>query len=153
MKTLKWFWLPAFALMLTTPVITSCGGDDEEETTQPGNDDDDNDDNGNDSNGEDNGNDNNGGSGGGNSDGSDVADNAMSVTRQKMHLEEIGVELINLIKTADFQSYVDLLEYVEDTYYDYETDEVEDWYEGCLENITTTLGSEKENWNDWFIHF
>ena len=153
MKTLKWFWLPAFALMLTTPVITSCGGDDEEETTQPGNDDDDNDDNGNDSNGEDNGNDNNGGSGGGNSDGSDVADNAMSVTRQKMHLEEIGVELINLIKTADFQSYVDLLEYVEDTYYDYETDEVEDWYEGCLENITTTLGSEKENWNDWYTSY
>lgn len=143
MKIQKWLWLPAFALMLTTPVITSCGGDEDEDTTH-GSD-----------NGDDNENENNGGeSGGGNSGGGNISDKAMNSTEQKMHLEETGVEVVNLIKAADFKSYVNLLEYVEDTYYDYETDEVEEWYEGCLEDITKTLGnySEEKYYGDKYYY-
>ena len=152
MKIFKWFWLPAFALMLTTPIITSCGGDDEEETTQ-GDGGDNNDDGG--DNNEGGGNNEEGGEdNGGNSGGSNISDKAMSPTKQKMYLEETGVELLNLIKTADFRSYVDLFDYVEDTYYDYETDEVEEWYEGCLEDITKTLGnySEESYWGDIYYY-
>lgn len=121
MKILKWFWLPAFALMLTAPIITSCGGDDDEEIVDPD---------------------------------PNPSDKAMTSTEQKIHLEETGVEVLNLIKTADFRSYVDLFDYVEDTYYDYETDEVEDWYEGCLEDITKTLGNDSGEtyWGDKYYY-
>lgn len=153
MKIFKWFWLPAFALMLTTPIITSCGGDDEEETTQ-GDGGDNNDDGGDNNEGggnnEEGGEDNGGNSGGGN-----ISDNAMSPTRQKMYLEETGVELLNLIKTADFRSYVDLFDYVEDTYYDYETDEVEEWAEECFEDMTKFLGtsSEEEYYTGYYYYY
>lgn len=79
----------------------------------------------------------------------------MSPTRQKIFLEETGVELVNLIKATDFRSYVDLWDYVEDTYYDYDTDEVEDWAEDCFEHMTEFLGtsSEEEYYTGYYYYY
>lgn len=120
----KWCKIPAFMMMLACPLITSCGSEEEDlfKKDDPTN---------------------NGGNG------STNTPTLMSSTEQKIFLEEAGEEFLGYIKSSDFQSVVDLYNYVGETYSDYKTDEVEDWYIACLEDITQVLGvgTDEDNWN------
>ena len=122
MKFSKWMWLSTFALMLTTPVVTSCGDEEDEKMENPNKPSSPND-----------------------------SIPAQSPINQKEFLEETGVQLLDQLKASDFQNVVDLARYVDEyVIEENEYSEVEDWCQGCLEDIITPLGVKDETF-DWGI--
>lgn len=109
---------------LSTPVFTSCG-DDDPVTTQNGN----------------------GGNG-------TPTDTVLSTTKQKQYLEDVGVEFVGKIKANDFRHYKDLAEYLDETYSDYDTDDLDDWASDTWEalrgsSIGTSVERETETYGSY----
>ena len=109
---------------LSTPVFTSCG-DDDPVTTQNGN----------------------GGNG-------TPTNTVLSTTEQKQYLEDVGVEFVGKIKADDFRHYKDLAEYLDETYSDYDTDDLDDWASDTWEalrgsSIGTSTERKSETYGDY----
>lgn len=122
MKLRKWMWLSVIALMLTTPVVTSCGDEEDEKMENPNKPSSPND-----------------------------SIPEQSPINQKEFLEETGIQLMNQLKASDFQNVGNLAQYVDEyVVEEYDYSEVEDWSQGCLEDIITALGSSEEEY-DWGI--
>lgn len=125
MKKTNLLWLPIVSLLIATPVITSCGDDDEKEIVNPTP---------------------------SPSPEPTPGKEVLSPTEQKEYLEVAGIEFLDYVKAADFQNIVDLTEYVEENYIDeYDADEVENWYDACLRDITEVIGTSTEE-DSWTIY-
>lgn len=79
--------------------------------------------------------------GGGNSGGT------VTTEESKQKMEATAKELMTYVKASDFQELSDLARYISETYDDYNDDAVENWYKGCLDDITTQLTSTSSG--DW----
>lgn len=113
--------------VLGMPVVSSCSEDDPvpPEQQPPGGGDDDDPDIG--------GGDNPGGSG-----------VALSVSQQKQKLKDAALELTGKLSASEFQYYSDLSEHIDGALFeDYRTTELENWYEECLDAITSFLDKEE----------
>ena len=122
MKLNKWMWLSTFALMLTAPVVTSCGDEEDEKIENPD---------------------------------KPLSPNdsipVQSPVNQKEFLEETGIQLMNQLNASDFQNVEDLARYVgEFVIEEYDYSEVEEWSQGCLEDMITPLGNEEKEYG-WGI--
>ncbi|MBE6303269.1 MAG: hypothetical protein E7089_04975 [Bacteroidales bacterium] len=105
--------------------ITSCGSDEEDtEITSPGGSDDSGDNNGNN------------------------ATNEMSPIEQKEFMENVALNFLDEFKARNFESVVDLTEYLSEEYSDYDTDEVDEWLDDYLDAITIFIGTNTNN-NYW----
>ncbi len=130
MKKTRCFMSAILALALAaTPVFTSCG-DDEEDIVNPNNPE----------NPE-------------KPDNPGKPNNPLTSLEQKQQLESTGISFLNHVKAADFQSLFDLIEYIDYTYEDYNTDALDDWAEKCLDAITTTLSKDEDGyWGDTYYY-
>ena len=123
--------LTAMLMMaLCLPMATSCGDDDSEpkkqDNEQPGN------------------------------DKPDVTpvNKVLTTTEQKEYLEDVGLELNGKFKADEFRHYSDLAQYIDDTYGDYDWDDVEEWAEDIWDElrgkaIGTHQETETEDWGGW----
>lgn len=138
MKKLFLMFLSALLLCATTPMLVSCGNDDP--ISQGG-------DSGESEGGEDNnGSENNGEVGGG------TGDVPVTSIEQKKQLEKTGIALLEKINAQDFSYLTELMEYVDNVYvYEYDSEDVEDWFADCLESITKYLGTEDSGYNGYWI--
>lgn len=101
---------------LSTPVFTSCG-DDDPVTTQNNN-----------------GNNN-----------PTPTNTVLSTTEQKEYLEDVGIEFVRKIKANDFRHYKDLAEYLDETYSDYDTDDINEWASDTWEALRgSSIGTSTE---------
>lgn len=77
----------------------------------------------------------------------------LSVSQQKQKLKDAGLELTGKFSASDFRYYSDLSEHVDGTLFeDYRTTELEDWYEDCLDVITSFLHKEESS-NPWGYNY
>ena len=74
----------------------------------------------------------------------------MSPIEQKEFMEQVALNLLDEFSAKDFESVVELTEYLANECEDYKADEVEDWFEGYLDDFTTFIGqtSEKNYWGE-----
>lgn len=119
MKNIKWIWLLVCSMVLSTPVFISCGKSGDDLIEKPEDD---------------------------NSSYPEIPDTPeipessyLSSAEQKKYLDVVGQEFIAYVKANEFKNIVDLTEYMNDVEYD--SDEVEEWAERCLEDITEVLDS------------
>lgn len=111
---------------LGMPVVSSCSEDDpvppEQQPPGGGEDDDPN-------------------TGGGGTPGGNAV---LSVSQQKQKLKNAALELTGKFSASEFQYYSDLSGHIEGTLFeDYRTTEMENWYENCLDAITSILDKEE----------
>lgn len=65
----------------------------------------------------------------------------------KQKLETTAKELLGYVKADNFKEMSDLAKYIRDTYKDYDDDALEDWYDDCLDAITTLVNTTSSgNW-------
>ena len=119
MKNIKWIWLLVCTMVLSTPIFVSCGKSGDDPVEKPEDD---------------------------NSSYPEIPDTPevpesgyLSSAEQKKYLDVVGQEFIAYVKANEFKNIVDLTEYMNDVEYD--SDEVEEWAERCLEDITEVLDS------------
>jgi len=62
-----------------------------------------------------------------------------TVESSKQKLEDAATELMDNLSASNFQEVTDLAKYIRDTYGDYDASAVDNWYKGCLDDITTVL--------------
>ena len=65
---------------------------------------------------------------------------ALSPTEQKQRLDNIAREFMQNIPSTDFKSYADLGNHLNDTYSDYDWDNVGDWARKCWDDARTAVG-------------
>ncbi len=70
-------------------------------------------------------------------------DKALSPAQQKERLEEIALKVSDMLPASDFNDLSTLGHYINDTYLDsnYDWDNVEDWADAVLDDLTTQLGA------------
>ena len=108
MRKINWMLVSAFVLMSTAFTLVSCGGSDGDEQIEIPN-------------------------GGVEKPTPEKPSEpvAMDPLQQKQYIETVGIELVNNVKAADFKSVVDLVNYIDSAYDDYDDDDVEEWLAGC----------------------
>ena len=69
----------------------------------------------------------------------------LSTTEQKEYLEDVGIEFVRKIKANDFRHYKDLAEYLDETYSDYDTDDINEWASDTWEALRgSSIGTSTE---------
>ena len=76
----------------------------------------------------------------------------MSPIEQKEFMERVALNLLDEFEAENFESLMDLAEYLKRKYSDYDTEEVEEWFEDYLDDITKFVGesSEKNYWGGYY---
>ena len=126
MKNRIYFLIFALMLFFVLPVtITSCGGEDETENISP----------------------NPEPTPDPTPDPTPVPDD-MSPIEQKEFMEQVAINILDEFKAKNFESVTDLTEYLCEEYSDYDTDEIDEWFEDYLDDISRFIGesSEKNYW-------
>lgn len=79
-------------------------------------------------------------------------DEAMTAAEQKERLDAIAKEFMDMIPASDFKAIAELADYMNETFEDYDWDDVEDWADDAFDATRTALGShtETETWDDYW---
>ena len=77
----------------------------------------------------------------------------MSPIEQKEFMEKVALNFIDEFKAKNFESLVDLTEYMGEKYSDYGGEEVENWFEDYLDEITKFVGQDNSETYWGYEHF
>ncbi len=79
---------------------------------------------------------------------------AMTPIEQKKYLDEVATEFMSQLDSDDFKDLADFGEYVVNTYGEYDFDEVSEWAEGILDDMTEYLNhtSTETAWGDTYYY-
>ena len=71
-------------------------------------------------------------------------DNINQIYKDKEDFQNIATEFMKEFKASDYENIMELAEYICKEYSEYDTEEVEEWFEKCLENLGRELESGEE---------